>query len=237
MTTNIGWYGNIMICRRRIPRNPVVICLILICAGLFFMKTGDIALFNKPYHEIRVIKKTSNVKTSTFSSNTETSDPSLAEIDRLRRESTNLNVKDNDEISYNEMLKKHNDSLKLQAEQNDPFASNTDKTKYTDFLNFQPTFADTQYTAEQLRPVIASLNKRRLTYNADKFPSLMEDHPVIVIQVHKRIIYFKELLDSLQRAKGIENVLLVISHDFYLDSLNALIRQITFCQVCLHFFN
>ena len=43
--------------------------------------------------------------------------------------------------------------------------------------------------------------------------------------------YFKELLDSLQRAKGIENAVLVVSHDFYSDTMNELIRRINFCKV------
>lgn len=172
----------------------------------------------------------------------QTDDPSLAEIARLSKDIKDVKQvvvkkKDNKPLESDyEMMKKYNETLKHQAEMLDPFRTDSEKDKYTDFLNFEPQFADTQYTSEQLRPVIASLNKRRLTYNADKFPNLPQDHPVVVIQVHKRIVYFKELLDSLQHAKGIENVLLVISHDFYLDSLNALIRQIKFCQVIQIFF-
>ena len=160
-----------------------------------------------------------------------TDDPSLDEVRRLEEEAVRVrNHEPGGGLSMDEMMRKYNESLRHKAEEDDPFAA-VHKDNYFDFINFQPTFADTEYTAQQLLPVITDLNARRLTYNTDKFPDLGKDHPVVVIQVHKRIVYFKELLDSLQRAKGIENILLVISHDFYLDSLNALVRQITFCRV------
>lgn len=133
---------------------------------------------------------------------------------------------------HNEMMKKYNESLKRQKIDEDAFHPvHLEETKYTDFSNFKINFTQTNYKPEQLRDVVKSLNAEQLIYNRDKLTALKGDYVVIVVQVHKRVEYFKELLDSLQRAKGIEKALLVISHDYYTDEMNALIRMIKFCPV------
>ena len=132
------------------------------------------------------------------------------------------------------MMKKYNESLKIQSIQEDAFHPvHLEELKYTDFSNFKINFTQTNYKPEQLRDVVKSLNAEQLIYNRDKLVALKGDYVVIVVQVHKRVEYFKELLDSLQRAKGIERALLVISHDYYTDEMNALIRMIKFCPVSI----
>ncbi|XP_065648384.1 alpha-1,6-mannosyl-glycoprotein 2-beta-N-acetylglucosaminyltransferase isoform X2 [Hydra vulgaris] len=135
-------------------------------------------------------------------------------------------------IEDDALLKKFLDETK---KTDDPFAQ-SENSNYFNFLDFKTDFSDTKYTASQLRSVIIELNERQLVYNSDKFSKRAKEFVVIVVQVHKRIEYFKELLDSLQRSKGIENAILVISHDVYADSVNELIRKITFCQVIQIFF-
>ena len=58
----------------------------------------------------------------------------------------------------------------------------------------------------------------------------------IVIQVHNRRVYLEKVIDSLSRARYIENTLLIFSHDFYSDQLNWLVRSITFAPVIQIFF-
>lgn len=84
---------------------------------------------------------------------------------------------------------------------------------------------------ELLQEILVKANKAQTIYNQDKFPPLGEDGLVLIVQVHKREGYLKQLLDSLKVAKGIEKVLLVISHDHYYDDMNGLIRSIDFCPV------
>ena len=84
---------------------------------------------------------------------------------------------------------------------------------------------------EMLKDVMVKANQAQTIYNQDKFPALGEEGLVLIVQVHKRDGYLKQLLESLKAAKGIENVLLVISHDYYYDDMNKLIRTIDFCPV------
>ena len=83
-----------------------------------------------------------------------------------------------------------------------------------------------------LHQQMLKLNEKQRVLNADKFPPLSnEDGLVLIVQVHKRENYLKQLFESLKRAKGIENVLLVISHDYYYDDMNTVVESVDFCRV------
>ena len=78
---------------------------------------------------------------------------------------------------------------------------------------------------------LRTLNHKQRILNADKFPPLSNDGLVLIVQVHKRENYLKQLFESLKKAKGIESVLLVISHDYYYDDMNAMVASVDFCRV------
>ncbi len=83
-----------------------------------------------------------------------------------------------------------------------------------------------------LHQQMQKLNEKQRILNADKFPPLSNDDGlVLIVQVHKRENYLKQLFESLKRAKGIENVLLVISHDYYYDDMNTVVESVDFCRV------
>lgn len=84
-----------------------------------------------------------------------------------------------------------------------------------------------QLLHQQLR----SLNRKQKVLNANKFPPLSNDGLVLIVQVHKRENYLKQLFESLKKARGIEKVLLVISHDYYYDDMNAMVESVDFCRV------
>ncbi|KAL5518054.1 hypothetical protein EMCRGX_G003725 [Ephydatia muelleri] len=88
----------------------------------------------------------------------------------------------------------------------------------------------------KLRRTVLELNAKETVQNAGKFPPLTDEGLVIVVQVHKRLGYLRHLLRSLQEAKGIEDVLLVISHDYYDEQINEAVREITFCKVLQIFY-
>lgn len=54
---------------------------------------------------------------------------------------------------------------------------------------------------------------------------------VILIQVHSRINYLKELIGSLRNTKHIEQALVIFSHDLFQSEINELIETIDFCAV------
>ena len=214
-----------MICYRRFLRKQLVAVLVILFIGLwFFIKSKSLT----------IISKTSHWNSAVPGENQQSRETDL-ELDRLSNiEKENESAVKHFDIQdeYQEMVKKYNDSLKKQEIEEDAFHPfHLQETKYADFSNFKINFTQTNYNPEELRTVVKNLNVEQLIYNREKLKGLPKDYVVIIVQVHKRVEYFKELLDSLQRSKGIENVLLVISHDYYTDEMNALIRMIKFCPV------
>ncbi|XP_003428431.2 alpha-1,6-mannosyl-glycoprotein 2-beta-N-acetylglucosaminyltransferase [Ornithorhynchus anatinus] len=67
-------------------------------------------------------------------------------------------------------------------------------------------------------------------------PSAPPGDLVLVVQVHNRPEYLRLLLDSLRRAQGIGNVLLIFSHDFWSREINQLVAGVDFCPVLQVFF-
>uniref|UniRef100_A0A0X3Q507 Alpha-1,6-mannosyl-glycoprotein 2-beta-N-acetylglucosaminyltransferase n=1 Tax=Schistocephalus solidus TaxID=70667 RepID=A0A0X3Q507_SCHSO len=59
---------------------------------------------------------------------------------------------------------------------------------------------------------------------------------VLVIQVHERFENLIALIDSLSRVHGIEDTLLVFSHDVFLDEINSLVANIGFAPVLQIFY-
>lgn len=68
--------------------------------------------------------------------------------------------------------------------------------------------------------------------NGDRFPALSsEDGLVVVVQVHDRVRYLRQLFESLRVARGVANILLVVSHDYFSKELNSAVNSIDFCKV------
>ncbi|GKA03171.1 alpha-1,6-mannosyl-glycoprotein 2-beta-N-acetylglucosaminyltransferase [Tanacetum coccineum] len=67
--------------------------------------------------------------------------------------------------------------------------------------------------------------------NMDLYPSLAKDRIVIVLYVHNRPQYLKLVVDSLSRVSGINETLLIVSHDGYFEAMNKIVEGIRFCQV------
>ena len=59
---------------------------------------------------------------------------------------------------------------------------------------------------------------------------------VILIQIHSRLNYLKELINSLKDTKHIEQTLVVFSHDVYDPEMNKLIESIDFCATLQIFY-
>ena len=59
---------------------------------------------------------------------------------------------------------------------------------------------------------------------------------VVLIQIHSRLNYLKELINSLKNTKFIEQTLVVFSHDVYDPEMNKLIESIDFCATLQIFY-
>ncbi|XP_057341918.1 alpha-1,6-mannosyl-glycoprotein 2-beta-N-acetylglucosaminyltransferase isoform X4 [Microplitis mediator] len=92
------------------------------------------------------------------------------------------------------------------------------------------------YDINDIKKNIIKLNGEQKIYNDDIFGPLSTDAPIIVIQVHSRLTYLRHLIVSLAQAKGIEDVLLIFSHDVWNPDINYLIQSVDFCRVMQIFY-
>ncbi|XP_026816319.1 alpha-1,6-mannosyl-glycoprotein 2-beta-N-acetylglucosaminyltransferase isoform X1 [Rhopalosiphum maidis] len=90
--------------------------------------------------------------------------------------------------------------------------------------------------ASEIRRLIDQQNSKQIVLNEDVYGPLQNDSLVIVIQVHTRIMYLRHTIVSLARARGIENALLIFSHDHYDEQINELIQMIDFCKTMQIFY-
>ncbi|CAM8988976.1 unnamed protein product [Rhodiola kirilowii] len=67
--------------------------------------------------------------------------------------------------------------------------------------------------------------------NIELYPKLAMDHISIVLYVHNRPQYLKIVVQSLSQVEGINETLLVVSHDGYFEEMNKIVEGIKFCQV------
>ncbi|KAM0063087.1 putative alpha-1,6-mannosyl-glycoprotein 2-beta-N-acetylglucosaminyltransferase [Helianthus debilis subsp. tardiflorus] len=75
-------------------------------------------------------------------------------------------------------------------------------------------------------------NKNQLPpRNMDLYPNLAKGRIIIVLYVHNRPQYLKLVVDSLSRVSGIDETLLIVSHDGYFEEMNKVVEGIRFCQV------
>lgn len=86
----------------------------------------------------------------------------------------------------------------------------------------------------ELSQSVFRANHQQLVLNADQFPG--EPQLVLVVQVHNRPQYLQLLIRSLQRAAEVDGLLLIFSHDYFSEEINALVQGITFCRVLQIYF-
>lgn len=116
-------------------------------------------------------------------------------------------------------------------------------------------FYQTQEPDVKLRKIIYEANKNQLIRNKHFILNLLKEsnnpeNPknssntiyeapkflVILVQIHSRLVYFKELVESLRNTKHISESLVIFSHDVYFEKMNELIADIDFCATLQIFY-
>ena len=82
------------------------------------------------------------------------------------------------------------------------------------------------------------INKEQHVNNIDIFGSLNENKPqlIIVIQIHNRSEYLQLLINSLSTAKGINQTLIIFSHDLWDDTINNMVQSVNFAKTLQIFY-
>jgi hypothetical protein len=78
-----------------------------------------------------------------------------------------------------------------------------------------------------LKDLIKKNNLKPVLFN-QKYSTITSDTLIILIQVHKRFENLKSLLISLSNVKFINETLIILSHDYYNETINQYIKQIKF---------
>uniref|UniRef100_A0A3Q3K3B2 Uncharacterized protein n=1 Tax=Monopterus albus TaxID=43700 RepID=A0A3Q3K3B2_MONAL len=86
----------------------------------------------------------------------------------------------------------------------------------------------------ELTQSIYTANYKQFVHNADKYPG--EPELVLVVQVHNRQEYLRLLIRSLEKAAEVHSFLLIFSHDYFSEEINAIVQGITFCKVLQIYF-
>ena len=81
----------------------------------------------------------------------------------------------------------------------------------------------------QIKEKIKQINIKQKVYNTKLGPITNASH-IVVIQVHSNAYYIRELLLCLSVSNGIENALLIFSHDYFSYEINELIKRINFVK-------
>ncbi|XP_003200820.1 alpha-1,6-mannosyl-glycoprotein 2-beta-N-acetylglucosaminyltransferase [Danio rerio] len=89
-------------------------------------------------------------------------------------------------------------------------------------------------TIQNMRKSIYDSNYRQFIQNGDQFP--LDPEVVIVVQVHNRPAYLKMLIQSLEKVTGIQNALVIFSHDYFSEEISGMVKEIAFCRVLQIFF-
>ncbi|CAH0559950.1 unnamed protein product [Brassicogethes aeneus] len=88
----------------------------------------------------------------------------------------------------------------------------------------------------EINKIVSEINEIQFIRNEELFEPLQENDYVVVIQVHNRENYLRHVIESHSRAKHIDKVLMIFSHDVYDDNINEIIANITFCKVMQIFY-
>jgi hypothetical protein len=87
-------------------------------------------------------------------------------------------------------------------------------------------------TTTNSRPPKTTTNTNTATTTIYPTPEFL----VILVQIHSRISYLKELIASLNETRHIEHALVIFSHDIYDPEMNRLVEAIDFCATLQIFY-
>ena len=80
------------------------------------------------------------------------------------------------------------------------------------------------------RQFVEKKNREQFMYNSNLFSATTTRY-ILLVQVHKRVVYLKKFIEMLQDVEIINQTLLIFSHDFIDPDINLLVTNITFVPV------
>ncbi|XP_055349424.1 alpha-1,6-mannosyl-glycoprotein 2-beta-N-acetylglucosaminyltransferase-like [Paramacrobiotus metropolitanus] len=88
-------------------------------------------------------------------------------------------------------------------------------------------------TIQEIRTKIRVLNDLQLIFNGETHGgfSVAPETPVFIVQLHDRIPYIQAIIQSLRAVRGINQSLIIFSHDVFSKEINDVIQGMQFARV------
>ena len=114
---------------------------------------------------------------------------------------------------------------------------NTSQYKW-DINDDHHTIKKSRSHEEEIQEKMDLINKEQHVNNQDIFDPMEENKPllIIVVQTHNRSEYLQLLINSLSKAEGINQTLIIFSHDLWDDTINKMVKAIHFAKTLQIFF-
>ncbi|KAK7069114.1 Alpha-1,6-mannosyl-glycoprotein 2-beta-N-acetylglucosaminyltransferase, partial [Halocaridina rubra] len=89
---------------------------------------------------------------------------------------------------------------------------------------------------EKMKKRLQVLNEAQTIYNEDRYGSFTENTTILLVQVHNRLENLRHLVESMKNTKGINETLVILSHDYFYQAMNDYVTNITDFRVMQMFF-
>ncbi|XP_063600788.1 alpha-1,6-mannosyl-glycoprotein 2-beta-N-acetylglucosaminyltransferase-like [Penaeus indicus] len=94
----------------------------------------------------------------------------------------------------------------------------------------------TQQDIVRIKMELELENKLQTVYNEQQFGPVLANTSILLVQVHNRLENLRYLVEGMTKVRGIEQALVIFSHDFWDPDINAFVTNITKFRVMQIFF-
>ncbi|GAB6024931.1 Alpha-1,6-mannosyl-glycoprotein 2-beta-N-acetylglucosaminyltransferase [Chamberlinius hualienensis] len=104
------------------------------------------------------------------------------------------------------------------------------------YSNQETLGTNSVHNVTDIRWLIQQANQEQKMWNEERWGPITPDTVIFLVQVHTRLPYLLDLLESFRNTKGIEGALIIFSHDVYDNDINAAVQAIDFARVLQIFY-
>ncbi|KAK3868998.1 hypothetical protein Pcinc_025659 [Petrolisthes cinctipes] len=94
----------------------------------------------------------------------------------------------------------------------------------------------TKENIARIKKQLEAENKLQKIYNVNRYGPVLNNTSILLVQVHRRLENLAHLVKSMKAVRGINESLVIFSHDFWDECMNNFVRNITEFRVMQIFF-
>ncbi|XP_068238160.1 alpha-1,6-mannosyl-glycoprotein 2-beta-N-acetylglucosaminyltransferase-like isoform X2 [Palaemon carinicauda] len=89
---------------------------------------------------------------------------------------------------------------------------------------------------EKIKRKLEELNEEQTIYNENTYGPILRNTTTLLVQVHNRLENLRYLVESMKNTRGINETLVIFSHDYWYPAMNDFVTNITEFRVMQMFF-